>query len=482
MSFGSKKSDKEVIVEYVGECAESVEFFAQEFLPHLLEDSIPPFHSEIYELLPNSQRLVIAAPRGFAKSYLCSVIYPIWLICFAKYKDVVIVSASQTLAAEMLRKIKREIEGNQKIIQFFGDMRTDKWSEIHIVANSGVTVRARGAEGQIRGFRPECIIIDDLESDDSVKSKDQTEKLKDWVDKACLPALTPDGQFIMVGSILEFNSLLDQRLEQNDGWAKRRYAAYKDGVEAEGHELWPSRWPHDKLQKKKAEVGSWAFAAEYMNNPISNKSAAIKKEQIRYWEELPQQISYTITVDPAYSEDDKADWKVACLIGIDQNMNRYLVHYIRTHQPQGEFIDAVLNLWMNNKGLVTGLGVPGTGTEIELFRSFVNRAQQRKLYPPFVELKNTFLTVTGEAKRNKQQRMIAALQPLFEQGKYFISKAHVEAEFELLTIGQKQKNDDVVDCMTYAEQIIQPVFLSGPEASNYKATEPPKRMPNYGFE
>jgi len=82
--------------------------FSEVFLKDFLTSSIPDFHLEIYTLLPNKNRLVIASPRGHGKSTICSVFYPLWLALFQKKKDITIISASEGLAIEWLRKIKRE--------------------------------------------------------------------------------------------------------------------------------------------------------------------------------------------------------------------------------------------------------------------------------------------------------------------------------------------------------------------------------------
>ena len=88
----------------------------------------------------------------------------------------------------------------------------------------------------------------------------------------------------------------------------------------------------------------------------------------------------------------------------------------------------------------------------------MRKAEERKLYPPFVELKNSFTDATNRTHRKKISRIIAALQPLFEAGKYYIHKSHLEAKDELLTIGFSRW-DDIVDTLAYAEQIIQPVYF-----------------------
>ena len=70
------------------------------------------------------------------------------------------------------------------------------------------------------------------------------------------------------------------------------------------------------------------------------------------------------------------------------------------------------------------------------------------------------------------------LQPLFEQGKYYIHKNHVEAREELLTIGSSRW-DDLVDTLAYAEQILTPMFFE--EKKSFWEDDEVKLVPNYGF-
>lgn len=475
---------KKAAEEYWFTACTDISFFAKEFLPHLLTSDIPDFHLEMYGLLPKEQRLVMAAPRGFAKSTISSVIYPIWLACNGvERKDVCIISASETLAVEMMRRVKRELDGNKKIHEWFGSgksLKTEKWAESHFITKTGVQFRARGAGGQIRGFRPDCLILDDIETDELVESEEQRKKLKEWLFKACLNTLLPNGQFILIGSIIHPLSLLNDLMIIDNGWTKRKYQAYRNAEQEEGKELWPALWPHNKLQARKREIGSFAFSSEYLNNPIADETAPVKPHQIRYWKELPQQMSVVIAVDPAYSEETSADFKVAALVGIDQNLNRYLISYIRTHEQTGEFINATLNMWMMNQGKCTALGIPSSGVEKQFFKSFVDIAQGRKIYPPIQELKNTFQTTTGGTVRAKKARITASLQPLFESGKYYIHESHIEALDELLTIGSSRW-DDLVDAMCYAEQLLTPVFIERESPSEWN--EPRRRVtPNYGYE
>jgi hypothetical protein len=477
------KLSKEEIQKYYQIFSNSIETFAKFFLPHYLTSAIPDFHREIYKLLPNNPRIVLASPRGFAKSTIVSIIYPLWLALFKKRMDICIISASEGLAVDWLRKIKRELDTNPKILAFFGDLRSTKWSESHIITKDGVNIRARGAGGQIRGFRPDVVICDDMETDEGVRSEEQRRLLKEWLFKACLNTLIPEGQFIVIGTIIHPLSVLADLLSIENNWTKKKYQAYRDGLQESGKELWVELWNHERLQQRKKEIGSWAFSSEFMNDPVSDETAPVKENQIRYWKELPTQYSVVITVDPAYSEDETADYKVASVVAIDQQLNRYLITYIRTHKQIGDFQNSIINLYLQYKGCITGLGVPNSGVEKGFFESFLRKCEERKIYPPMVELKNVFTsTVTQVSTRNKKARVVATLQPLFEAGKYYIHSSHIEAREEILSIGVS-KWDDIVDTMAYAEQVLTPIFMDNTpkEQQRVNIEVKRKRMVDYGI-
>lgn len=339
---------------------------------------------------------------------------------------------------------------------------SDKWSETHIIIRhkdgAQINIRAKGAGGQIRGFRPDCLILDDIETDESVESEEQRKKLKKWLFTACINCLLPGGQLILIGTVIHPLSVLADLLDTPNGWVKRRWKAYIDGIEEEGNELWAEERPHAWLQQRKAEIGSFSFASEYLNDPKLDSETPIKPDYIRYWEELPTQLGAVMAFDPAYSEDAKSDYKVAVLVGIDQKNNRYLIDYIRTHNPVGDFIDEALNLFQRNKGIITSVGVPA-GREKEFYDKVIEKAALRNITIPVTEVNNVFVNdYTSATIRKKKRRITAALQPLFEQGRYYIHANHNEAREELLTIGSSRW-DDVVDAMTYAEQIITPVYF-----------------------
>ena len=464
-------------------CANSVEYFGYYFFPHILSKSIAEFHKEVYQDLLRSEYYACAAPRGHAKSTLGLVINSMHFALFRKVGDVTLLSASESFVInEIVRIIKREFEQNEKLHAFFGELKTAKWSETYFVLSNGIAFEAGGIGGQLRGGRRGLIALDDLESNETVESEEQRNKLKNRINKELIPKLLPKGQMAYFGTVIHTLCYLKQILDTpNNGWKKRIYKSYVDEIELPGHELWAGMLPHAELQRRKAIMGSHAFQAEYMNNPTSAETAPIKDAQIRYWDELPAQLSCVIAIDPAYTEDLTRDFKVAVLVGMDASGNRYLISYLRNHAPAGEFMDGVLNLYGQYKGICTAIGCPSGGTEKEFYRSLVNKATERRIYPPFVELKNTFVNAQGEAQRNKQKRIIASLQPLFEAGKYYIHHSHQEAKEELLTVGSSRW-DDLVDALAYAEQILTPAYFELGEVSEDNSPAMAGKSSNYGMD
>lgn len=477
---------KAQIAEIHDNCANSIEYFSRFFFPHFLNKEIAPFQKEIYRDLLAHKFYACAAPRGHAKSTIGLILNSMHFALFRKVGDVSLLSASETFVVnEIVRPIKKEFETNELLLRFFGDLKTSKWSETYFVLSNGIAFEASGIGGQLRGGRRGLIALDDLETNETVESDDQRVKLRNRVNKELMPKLFPEGQMTLMGTIIHPLSYLRNVLDTPDnGWFKKIYRAYPSGIQEKGQELWPEMLPHEELQLRKARMGSFAFQSEYMNEPVSDETSPIKEHQIRCWDTLPKQYNAVIAVDPAYSDDSTADYKSAALILCDSQGNRFLAHYLRTHNPIGEFQDAIINMWLSNRSAITALGIPNAGVEKSFFASFLRKCQDRKLYPPIMELKNSFTaTSSGVSIRNKSARIVAALQPLFEQGKYYIGHDHIEAREELLTIGVS-KHDDLVDCMAYAENLMQPYYgqnMVDSEGSNVLMAMSAGGIGDYGY-
>lgn len=474
---------KEVLDEarkLLGECKFSnrafSDFFMKDddnlkfFVPtrnHRVIDKIPDFQSRIFGELDNIQdtrRLALASPRSFMKSTTCSVEFPIKSIVFNDFKEILLVSNSESLATNFLRSIKTNLESNERIIRYFGSMVSDKWTENHIIAQNKAagfrtSVRAVGWGAQIRGFRPDLIIMDDIESDETVLSEEVRKKMREWILKAAINSLTHDGCIVWVGTLINRVSLLhDWMHAPPKGWSTIFNQAYKNGVQEPGHELWPDVWTHEKLQARKAEIGTSAFSSEFMNDPMPPDGNSFNPNTFMYFDEenLPSDYGVYIAIDPAFSENPTADYGVIMVALHDSNDNIYVHNYYRQRTTSRKLIDEFERIYRMYGGKVRSVGIEEVGPQKSFYQQLVAEINQKGLYPPFQKLTGMINTAKG-TMRKKEQRIIYSLQPRFEARKIYLRHEQNELIDELTLFSETgNKHDDLCDSLSYITHMIQP--------------------------
>jgi len=119
---------------------------------------------------------------------------PIHAVCFSEARDILLVSATESLAVEWLSHIRRHFEENSHIHHFFGKFQSDKWTQNELITTNGITIRAKGMGAQIRGFHPDLVIVDDMETEESVGTEEQRQKVKEWFNRVLMNALTLEGR------------------------------------------------------------------------------------------------------------------------------------------------------------------------------------------------------------------------------------------------------------------------------------------------
>ena len=139
----------EVKAELVRLVSEDIVEFSRLVCDDVVTGEIPDFHYELYDLVVSEEKVAVAAPRGFAKSTLIAKVYPFWLALSKRRRDIVIISSSEGLAVEHLRYIKTSVESSEVVKQVWGELRSEKWTENHIIIHhidgTRVNIRAKGA-------------------------------------------------------------------------------------------------------------------------------------------------------------------------------------------------------------------------------------------------------------------------------------------------------------------------------------------------
>ena len=339
---------------------QNIGLFGKTMFPTALNRSVPPFHYEIYKALSDEtlRRVLIAAPRGTAKSTVTSLILPLHKVAF-KPSDrdlfIVIISESQSQSINFLSRIKYHLENSKNFKQMFGDYgptTAKRWTNNDIVLANGSRIVAVGTGQRVRGFiegdtRPNLIIVDDYESELNAATAEGRAKNRKWMTEAVIPSLSDDGRVVLIGTVISEDCFL-YWAKESTAWHVLWYSIWDE----EGESIWKERFPIDRIKQIKEEFESVGnlngFYQEYMNEAQSPDNAPFKPEYIKlhhytYKREGGQNIiTRTIDgdtvrkpvdiycgIDPASSLSARADFFVIATIGIDSDNNKYIVDIFR---------------------------------------------------------------------------------------------------------------------------------------------------------
>lgn len=338
------------------------EFFAKTYFPHYIKSAPSLLHRHLYDDLPamlshdagpdrKGHRKLKIAPRGAAKSTLVSQIFVMWCALLQKKHFVIIIMDTYAQAAMMVEAIKVELESNPRLShdfpEFVGAGRL--WREGEIVTRNEVMILGAGTGQKMRGrrfgpYRPDLVILDDIENDENVLSPVYRKKQENWVERSVMKLGPPDGSLdlLMIGTVLHFDSVL-VRFSQKPGWsvqhfkavqefphrmdlwdrwqevflnvgeddARAFYQCHRDDMHEGAVVNWPEVEPLYVLMVERA-TSETAFMSEKQGEPISEDSPF---RVMTYWVMKIPDLVYFGAVDPSLGRAGANRDPSAILIG-----------------------------------------------------------------------------------------------------------------------------------------------------------------------
>lgn len=340
--------------------ATGYEYFVNHYFPHYTRsNSKSALHRYLFTRLPQILQQekgcldAIAAPRGEAKSTLVSQLYTLYCLITQQKRYCLIVMDSIDQAYPMLEAIKVELEFNQRLRIDFSEVAGvgRVWQASTIITKANQKVQVAGSGKKLRGlrhgaYRPDLVVLDDIENDEQVRSAEQRDKLHDWLKKTVLPLGSADGKLdiVYIGTILHYDSVLNRTLNSK-AWHTAKFKAlvkmpnnmalwdkWEEFYLNEGEIVADAFYVQNKAEMDKGAVISWqarpllylmkirardghsTFDSEYQNDPISNESA-IFANSIQYWTALPDDLIYFGALDPSMGKAGASRDPSAILIG-----------------------------------------------------------------------------------------------------------------------------------------------------------------------
>jgi hypothetical protein len=275
--------------------AQLIENFAGAYLSPGYDQPHPvaPFHREVWGLYADTSidNVAIAAPRKHAKSTNFTDAFELAAVLLRWRRYVMFFSATEDLAAEHLARIIDVLKFNDNVIRDFqiSDFTIDTKTDIAVRCRDGYAFRiiARGAGQKIRGrnwlgMRPDLLIGDDLESEETVTTLEVRKEFRRWFFRSAKQLLGEGGLTRVHGTILNDDSLL-WHLCHSKSWTGRVYRAHASYTNF-NNILWPARFSEAELRKIQQEFvdakDPAGYSCEYLNAPRDREDVYLKKEWV----------------------------------------------------------------------------------------------------------------------------------------------------------------------------------------------------------
>jgi phage terminase large subunit-like protein len=415
---------------------------------------VPHVHGEWTEWYKNSKARIkmILVPRACFKSTFFTAGRTLQALCQNRNNRILIANATLGNAQKFLGEVKDHLTKNTQLQELYGEFydKKNRWNEneIDIIGKSlgsrEPNVSAVGVGGNLVSQHYSLIIADDLVNLENSATRFQSDKVIDWWKRA-FSLLDYDGEMIIIGTRWSYYELyswiLDKFPEKVDVYIK---GAYND----DGSPYFPELLDEEKLDELKALQGSYVFSAFYLNDPVDEDSALIKRDQILYYGkseevQLPPRYNVFAVCDPAVSQDASADESCILVVAVDEFNNWYVLESRTGKWTVGQLIEEMFAVHMQWKPM--SMSIETIGQAQGLMTPIHDEENKRNVYLPLMEIKS-------RGHVTKQMRIRSVLQPRFERGKVFIKRDMFELEEQLLKF-PRGKRDDMIDALTDMEEI-----------------------------
>lgn len=288
----------------------------------------------------------IAMPRGSGKTTLCEAGTQ-WAVLTGRRRFVVVIAAESSSATSILENIKADFETNDLLAEDFHDvcnsiralnginqraagqtcngLRTQiTWTDQEIVLPtidgspaSGAIIKVAGITGRIRGMsfvrpdgdkvRPDLVLIDDPQTDESARSPSQCMTRERLLSGAILGLAGPGKKIagLMTATVIEPDDLADRILDRkkNPAWQGDRTKlmyAMPTAIDS----LWVE-YAKIRAESLAAEKGLAPATEFYLANRVAMDDGAIHSWPERYNKDEASAIQNAMNM---YFTDETAFW------------------------------------------------------------------------------------------------------------------------------------------------------------------------------
>lgn len=415
----------------------------------------------------------------------------------------IIISDSSDQAEGFLDNIRVEFEENEALREDFGNLVGKVWRSNVLITSTNIKVEAIGSGKKIRGrkhrnWRPDLLVLDDIENDENVRTPEQRAKLESWFLKAVSKAGDDYTDIVYIGTLLHYDSLLAKTLN-NPGYRAIKYRAvisfskedalwktWEDiftDLSNDSHEqdakaffesnkekmlegtevLWPEKLSYYDLMVMRLTEGEASFNSEEQNEPINPEDCIFNPEWFEFYNEAEidfknREFLFFGFVDPSLGKTKHSDFS-AIITMAKHKVSGYM--YVMDADIERRHPDKIIEDILEKEKMLRrdyGRGYKKFGAETVQFQWFLKEelakaSAKAGLYLPIEEVPQTsdktmrIQTMQPDVKNhyikfNKRHKRLLEQMEHFPMGAY---DDGVDALEGCRTIAKKTKRFRVLD-------------------------------------
>ena len=475
------------IEEILYQCSISTEMVAKTFFPERFElEFAPEVHGKIFDLIDGpSQKVAIAAPRGWGKTSIVALALKARYILFRLVNFICYINKSHDAASLQTENLRRELVSNRTIKAFFGDFRQrdvnikefeEVFSKKAWVAYNTL-VWPRGAGQQVRGVlfkndRPGLIVIDDLEDPVKVMNDEIRKSWYTWLYADVIKAVPRIGKkaqnykIVYIDTLKHEDSTL-QKLLDSPEWDSVRLEACDDNFQSTAPNFM-SNESIEKEWKEHVEAGqSDVFFRELRNLPISSKDAAFRQEYFHYYNLPPDRrcgendlttfdseiqqdknIETVVLLDPAKTV--KIHSAESAIVGVGIDLTRAKL-YVRDAISEKMYPDEIYSAMF---GMARMLDAKVLGIEETSLNEFIKQPIKNEMFRTGSFFELIWLKARGGMKKELR---VKELVPYYRGGYIYHNAAcaTVNKLEQQLLMFPRSKLWDLMDCFAYIIEMLE---------------------------
>ena len=434
-------------------------------------------------------RLAISCPPRHGKSLLVSQYFPGWWLGTRPTDSVILTSYQERLVRKWSRRVRDDLAQWGPSLWGHGPhprASTSAWDMLRDMQRLGGGLDAVGTGGALTGKGAHLLICDDLFKGAGEAGSDAIrESVWDWFTSEALTRLEAGlSACVVVFTRWHHDDVIGRLMRAQDEdkdhvpWTFVNLPAL--AIENDplgrkpGEALWPERFPVERLDKIRREVGPYVWEALYQGHPTPAEGGMFKKSWMRYYDLSGSGTSAVVrvsgrgearvdglrrfaTCDLATSKKSTGDYTAIAIWGYHPGWSTLMLLDMVHGRIDGPDLVPTFRREIEHWGLSL-VFVERAGYQLAALQE-ITRAQQEGL--PVVEIKPEGDKV---ARAMPMTAMLEGGRMLFPRGARFLA----EMESELLAF-PRDVHDDMVDALAYG------TLVCGRFADGQVAKYAPKR-------